>query len=208
MTHRFLLSLKKWPLAVQQALSLLQEAPRYGEIRDIDFEAGPPVYGRLPLWIIVDGHKTLLCEPGDTYPFLDQMRQWMERCLVCDREGTLHPEILTVDCTDTVFSIVVVHVGWDEDRNHASPVSLLIVVRSDRKVPAVCCFCHTLEIIGRLYKSITDCLELNRSRFDAPSGWWDAKRLDGLSPLSTTDRLLGQIHSQRIEKSIKSAPIK
>ena len=208
MSHRFFLSLKKWPLAVQQALSLLQEAPQYGEIRDIDFEAGPPVYGRLPLWIIVDGHKTLLCEPGDTYPFLDQMRQWMERCLVSDCEGTLHPEILTVDCTDTVFSVVVVHVGWDEDREKASPVSLLTVVRSDRKLAVVCCFCHTLDMIRRLYGSITDCLEHNRSRFDDPSGWWDAKRLDGLSPLSTTDRLLGQIRSPRIEKSIKSVFIK
>lgn len=204
MSYRFFLSIKKWPLAVQQALSLLQEAPQYGETRDVDFEAGPPVRGRFPLWVFIDGRKALLCEPCDSYPFLDQTRQWMERCLERDREGTLHPEILTVDCADTVFSFVMVHVGWEENRGRASPVSLLVVVRSDRKAPVACCFCRTLDTIGRLYGTITDCLTRYRSRFDDPDCWYDAKRFDKLAALPTGDRLLGQIRSAKVERCIKS----
>lgn len=202
MSPRFFLSLKKWPLAVQQALSLLNEVPRYGETRTIDFDIGPPEHGRLPFRATIDGRMALLCELNDSYPFLEELREWMERCLVSDREGTLHPEIVTVDCTDAVLSMVMIHVGWEDDFGLSSPISLFILLRSDSKAPVICCFCHTFRLIGNLYRAFLD--SLSNPRFDDPEEWFDVRRFDILAGKTVRQRLIESLRSRKIEKILRS----
>lgn len=205
MSSRFFLSLKKWPLAVRQALSCLIEAPQYGEMCDVNFILGSPSDGKLPLYIDVNGHRVLACELSDSYPFLGSLRGWMERCLVQDREGTLHPEIVTLDGEDTVLSLVMVHAGWDDDNGRAEPVSLFAVIRSDSKEPVLCCFCLTVETISRLYCSLLDCIRKHGSLFDRNDTWYDVHSFDRLSPALTSERLFRQIQSPKIEKFLSKS---
>ena len=99
-------------MAVKQALSDMIVNSGLGKISVIDFELGPPHGGRLSFRLVVDGCCMPLCEPNDAYPFLESLRDWMERSLVCDKEGTLHPEILTIDCTEAVYSVILFQAGW------------------------------------------------------------------------------------------------
>lgn len=201
MSHRFLISLKKWPLATQKALSILNEASQYGETRIVDFQFGPPSGGKLPFRLFIDGRRALQCELSDTVPsFLRDLREWMERCLVMDQEGVLHPELLTLNLCGLVLSIVLIHVGWDEVDTRAKPVSFLVVTRSDMEAPSICCFCDTLDTIAGLYQAILVCLKQNRSRFNSAEHWYDVKRYDRLNPVSTTERMLSEIRSPKIEK--------
>ena len=201
MSHRFLITHKEWPLAVKKALTILDENSLYGEARIVDFQIGPPLQGRLPFRLFVDGRRALHCELSDTAPsFLHDMREWMERCLLFDQEGHLHPELLTLNARNLVLRFVLIHVGWDEVDSRAKPVSFLVVTRSDQKDPAVCCFCDTFDTIGDLYRALILCLRKYRSRFDSNEYWYDVKRLDGLNPVSTTERMLDEIRSSKIEK--------
>jgi len=207
MSPRFLISLKKWPLAVEKALTILNEAPLYGETRLVDFQFGPPLRGVLPFRLFVDGRRVLHCELSDTAPsFLQELREWMERCLVLDREGVLHPALLTLDLKGMVLSLVLIHAGWDEVDSRAKPVSFLVIVCSDREEPAVSVFCDTLDTLGGLYHSLLDCLLRNRSRFDCDEHWFDVKRLDGLCPRSTTDRMIEQFRSRKMERFCPQKP--
>lgn len=205
MSHRFLITLKKWPLAVRKALSLLNEISPDGETCSIGFQFGPPSQGRLPFQMRVDGKRVLLCELSDcNLSFLHEMRGWMERCLLRDREGTLHPELLTLDGVGTVLSLVAVHVGWEEGRSRAEPVSLLVVIRSDRDEPLYC-FCRTLEMVCNLYGALVLCLERYGPLFNDPGCWYDIRRLDQLDPRSTKERLLEMVRSPRIESICRMA---
>lgn len=202
MSHRFLLSLRKWPHAVQQALSFLDKASPCGETCSVDFDFGPPSKGRLPLQIRIDGQIVLRCELSDTNPsFLHDVRGWLERSLVRDREGTMHPELLTLDCAGGVLSLVIIHVGWEDDwDSRARPVSFFVAIRSGNMGPAVQCFCDTIDTILNFYDKLTDCLERFRSRFDSNAFWFDVHRFDKLNPVPTSERMLNQICSQKIQK--------
>ena len=204
MSPRYLLSLKKWPLAVEKALSIISEAPQDGATRTVDFQFGPPWKGRLPLRLFIDGRRVLQCELCDAYPsFLRDVRGWMERCLVLDKEGTLHPELLTLDCADTVLSLVLVHVGWEEDSLGAVPVSFFAAFRSGCDTPSACCFCSTPALIRELYEGLMDCLKRCRSLFDSPQHWHDVHRYDLLSAGTTTQRMMKDLQSARVERMCK-----
>ena len=201
MSSRFLPLLKKCPTAVYKAISILNKGPLNGETRVVDFQIGPPAGGLLTATVCIDHHRAFQCMLSDTFPsILPDLRDWMERCLRQDHEGTLHPEFITVDCPDTVLHVIMIHVGWEEERPVCGPVSFLVITRSDLDEPSLCCFCNTLETIRSLYDAILDCLERFRPFFDNPASWYDIKRFDCLNPLSTTDRMKGQIHSSLIEK--------
>ena len=199
MSPRFLLTLKKWPLAVKRALSLLDEDSLCGETRSIDFQFGPPSKGRLPLQMRLDGKRVLLCELSDCNPtFLHAMRGWRERCLLHDREGMYHPELLTLDCTDFVLWLAMIHVGWDEDRVRGLPVSLLVIVRSDTEEP-IYCFCYTFDVICKLYYALLACLKVYAAEFEDPECWFDVRRFDLLDARSTAGRMMEQFRSEKIE---------
>lgn len=200
MTPRFSISQKKWPQAVKRALSFLTDNPIYGEISDIDFELGPPSGGRSPLSILLDGRKKLLCEPSDTYPFLDSLREWMERCLIVDKEGLLHPEIATIDCIDAVYSLVMVHVGWEGSQEAAEPVSAFIVIQSKKSEPNIFRFCRTTETICRLYRAFVEGIDRNRERFDNPSSWYDVGRFSLMDRRTTSERMMQTLRSESLEK--------
>ena len=201
MSPRFFISLKKWPLAVQKALSILNETSLDGETRIVDFQFGPPSRGKLPLRLFIDGRRALQCEFCDAdSSFLQDLREWMEHCLVLDQEGTLHPELLTLNVERIVLSFVLIHVGWEDDRTGARPISFFAVVGSDSQEPLACCFCDTLDTISGLYQALWDCLLRYRARFDSDHFWHDVKRLDRLNPRSTSDRMAEQLRSRKIER--------
>ena len=200
MSSRFLLSLRKWPHAVQQALTFLNEASLYGETSCVDFIFGPPSIGRLPLQICIDGRKALLCELRDTNSsFLYEIRGWLERCLEHDFEGTYHPELLTLDCEGMVLSLVIVHLGWDDDSLVNEPVSFLAAIPLGDKEPAAYCFCYTIETVVAFYDALLRCFRRYRNLFNSPDFWYDVKRHDLLDTKTTYDRLMEQIRSKKVE---------
>lgn len=203
MAPSFVLSLRRCPLAIQKALSLLSDASPRGETRRVEFRAGPPRNGFLPLRVLLDGKEECGLHLPDTYPsFLHEMRGWMERCLLLDREGSLHPEMLTLSCRSEVIHLVLIHVGWEEGDGRARPVSLLAIVSSRDEEPLMVCLCDTLETLAALYRALTDCLRRYSSRFDGDD-WFDARRHDTLDGSPTSERLLGEIRSGVLERKLR-----
>lgn len=142
-----------------------------------------------------------MCEFSDAdCSFLQGLREWMEHCLVLDQEGTLHPELLTLNAERIVLGFVLIHVGWEENGSRARPVSFFAAIRSDSLEPLACCFCDTLDTIGGLYHALWDCLLRYRSRFDSDALWYDVKRLDKLTPRSTSERMAELLRSKKIER--------
>ena len=142
----------------------------------------------------------LRCEISDTnLSFLQDMREWLERSLKHDREGKRHPEMLTIDCIDMVLSFIIVQVGWDEPPRK-EPTSFFVIIRSDMDGPTAYCFCYTIDIICGLYEALLDCFERFRPLFDDADIWHDVKRYDRLNPTPTSERLLAQIRSERLDR--------
>ena len=203
MASRFLFSLRKWPLAVEKALSYLEEAAMEGETRTVEFIFGPPSRGRLPLEILIDGRKALRCELSDTNKsFLYDIREWLERCTVRDHNGELHPECITLDYHGGVLTLLLIHTGWDKGSKR--PTSYLIVTQHDRTAPSVSCFCDTFDTILGLYESLMECLTRYRDLFDDPACWYDVRRFDRLNPVPTSERLLAVFQSEKLEILCKS----
>ena len=205
MSQHFFPVIKKWPLAVQKALLKLNDASLSGETRIVDFQLGPPQHGELPLRLFLDGRRALMFLLNDTsLSFLQNVRDWMERCLVFDWEGILHPELLTLDCSGTVVCFAMVHIGWDEVDSRSKPISYFVAIQPDRDEPVLCCICDTLDTLGGLYRAILECLKRYRALFESNECWYDPKRLDKLTPSATTDRMLSQIRSRKLEIKLLS----
>ena len=193
----FLLSQWEWPQSVRQALSLLEKAAKSGETSSVEFRFGPPRRGRLPFQIIIDGRTALRCEISDTNrSFLQDLRAWMEGCFVQDRDGWFHPGLLTLDLADDVLFVVIIHMSWEDDS--ARPLFYFTAFRRKRARP-VYCFCYGIDTICGLYESLLDCLIRYRKDFDNPAVWHDVKRYDLLDPVTTTERLLAQIRSRKLD---------
>jgi len=205
MSLRFFSSLKKWPLALQEALSQACKTELSGNIRRISFKLGKPGRGILPVSVDIDGHRALFVEVSDLYPVLGNLRDWMERCLSFDRNGRFQPEILTMNLVDSVYSIVMIHVGWEDVERDSRAVSVFIVIREGHRHPLLCEFCYTVETLCSMYHAILTCLERYRRSFDNPDCWYTVKRFDRLDSSSTTDRLLRMFRSRDLE--MKSAII-
>lgn len=155
MQSRFFTPSKKWPEAVRKALSIITDLPVNGEVDEPLFSFGPPVHGRLPFRIRLGGRTAVSFELGGDYPFLEEFRDWMERCLVFDRHGVFHPEIVTFDTAGGVLHLLMVHAGWEKGLAFgACSISELIVVESDRDIPAFRCFCRTRETVRALYGAL------------------------------------------------------
>ena len=154
---------------------LREHVTRHG-ISDIGFELGPPDNGRLPCRIILCGCKKTLCELSDIYPPFDDIRCWMERILRFDHIGRHHEEVLTLDCRDAVYSVHLMHAGWEDasskgyrDRRN---LSVFIVVRSGADEPLLSELCRTYRLIGNLYCAVLDCFATYRERFDNNQDWF------------------------------------
>lgn len=200
MPSRLFFPSKKWPEAVIEALSCITDLPEHGNVDEPVFLLGPPARGRLPFRISVKGHTTPLCELGDEYPFLEELRGWMERCLEYDRHGTFHPEIATLDTADGVCYLLMVHAGWEKDRrSEACPISQLIVIVSDRGKPVFRCFCRTRETVRDLYGTILRTLNDYRDVFDDISSWYDTHAFSALDRTSTSAWMESRIRSRVIE---------
>lgn len=162
--------------AYTEAHTRLQDHVTGHGIADIGFELGPPINGRLPCRIILCGCKKTLCELSDIYPPFDDIRCWMERALRFDHNGRHHEEVLTLDCRDAVYTVHLMHAGWEDApsngyRDHRS-LSVFIVIRSGTDTPLLSELCRTYRLIGNLYCAVLDCLSSNRERFDNNRDWF------------------------------------
>jgi len=200
MTPRFFISEKKLPLAVKQALLSLFDSSDYGEISSIGFKFGSPSRNRLPFQVVVDGHIELQCEPCDTYPLLEKLRSWMERCMVFDRNGALALESVKIECLDDVYTLTLLHAGWIRLHGISEPVSAFIILRSGSERPAICRFCLARQLISHLYMTITEGILRHRGEFNDARKWYDVKRADALDSRDTATRMLERISSEKLEK--------
>ena len=200
--HRFFFTNREWPAAVGRALSDMVQLPTSGDVDDIDFELGPPSRGLCPCRIVINGKRRPLCGVCDTFPVLERLRSWLERCLVFDRYGVLHPEILTVDCREGVLSAVLVHAGWEaEEKCEGSrPVSLLVLHMSGQREPFYCGFCDTFATVARLYRRVISLIHTWRDRFDAPPGWFSPRQLRRLDARPWSEVMLETFRSSAIEE--------
>lgn len=182
----------------------MNQAAMDGEMRTVDFLFGPPSRGRLPFEILIDGRKVLRCELSDTdKTFLYDIREWLERSTIRDHNGDFHPECLTLDCHRGVLTFILAHSGWDYSGSKR-PSSCLIIFRHYKVNPEVTCFCDTFDFILGVYKSLTDCLIRYRKLFDNPSCWYDVRRFDRLNQVPTSERLLSEFQSEKLEILCKS----
>lgn len=188
------------PKAVIAALEHLVYSPDGGRISDVEFEMGRPHGGRLPFRIIVDGRVKLLCELTDVYPFLERLRDWMERCLYIDRNGEMGFESIKLECRDDVYLLMLCQAGGDVTEMDDRILSGIIVARNRSSMPVLSRLCPLYQVLGRLYEAIIRCIERNRSAFNNPSTWYDVKRFDRLDKRDTADRLLEKIHSEKMER--------
>lgn len=199
MPSRFFTASKKWPEAVRKALSFITDLPEQGDIDEPLFLFGPPVHGRLPFRIGLGGRTALSCELGGDYPFLQELREWMERCLAFDRHGVFHPEIATFDTVEGVLHLLMVHAGWERSLSTgACSVSELIAVESDCDIPAFRCFCRTRETVRSLYAALLDAVRRYGEEIDEAA----VRKREQLSPylgLSTTARMESALRSETIE---------
>lgn len=190
---------RELPMAVLKALENLVYSTDGGSIGDIDFEMGRPRGGLLPFRIIVDGRVKLLCELTDVYPFLERLRDWMERCLIFDRHGQMGFESIKLDCRDDVYLLMLCQAGGDYKVTDDKILSSIIVARNMSSLPIIYKVCPLFQVLGRLYSAITRCIERNRAEFNNPKVWYDIKRFDPLDERDTADRLLEKIHSREME---------
>ncbi len=201
----FLDSFEKWPVAVHEAFSSAQKYYKGGALTDVDFEFGPPSSGKCPCYVIADGHKMPLCEVSDCYPVLKKIRDWIERCLTFDKKGELNPQILTLDCYDTVLTIAMVQAGWYKcyEKDHARPISLFVVSRDDSREATLQCLCESHRTLRNLYWAILDVLTSNAKLFDSPGTWYSADRCCLLKRHRFSRQMLNSFLSHDIE--IKTA---
>ena len=197
MSSTFLPMLTDWSQPVQESFAELQK--QIGHLHSVAFRFGPPESGLLPFQIYVDGRKALWCNLSDAYPyFLADIRGWLERCLLVDKDSHTHPEVLTLDCADTVLWIILYQAGWEDEDGF--PTSGLVAFREDRKQSSVTCFCPTREVISGIYDGLLGCLRRYRHLFDRSSVWYDVKRFNLMDPRTTTDRMIEDFRSERLDR--------
>jgi len=199
MSPRFLLSQTELPLAILDSLSRISEGKQYEDTRQIHFDLQAPRGGMIPVCVEVDGRRALRCEVCDTENILEELRSWLERCLVSDRYGTLHPEIVTLNLVGHVYHMALLHAGWEESGKHPEPVGLLAIYRSDQKKTLLSEFCMITEFVTDLYRGILDYLRKYRSMFDNSPEWYNLTRFDHLNPDRLSDHLIDCFRSEFVE---------
>lgn len=201
MPPRFFTPCKKWPSAVREALSHITGLPGSGAVDHPAFRCGPPSRGRFPLRLTVSGRTALLCELGDDHPFLDELREWMERCLEFDVLGDGCPAAAHLSLPEGTLTLLMVHAGWEMGEDgRAVPVSLLAAVRSGEPHPAACCFCNPAETVGALYAELMDAFRRYRLSFDDPLEWYDIGRFSGRDGRDTATRMEDRLRSRKVER--------
>lgn len=187
-------------MAIIAALEQLLYSPDSRRISDIDFEMGRPYGGRLPFRIIVDGKVKLSCELTDVFPFLERLRDWMERCLYVDRNGDIGFESIKLECRDDVYLLMLCQAGGDVTPADDKILSSIIVARNKSSQPLLSQICPLYQVLGRLYRAIVSSIDRYRAAFNDPRAWFDVKRYDLLDQRETADRLLEKIYSKKMER--------
>lgn len=189
---------------LRTAVSVLSE-----EIRDIDFDIGCPRDGTISGWVLADGQRAARLILSDAYPMLSDLKAWMERCLVFDRFGALHPEVLTFEGKDTVYVSAMIHAGWEqtdgilEGHPQHEPIAIFILIRRNPDRPLLCCFCRPVRTIHRLYEAVRDAIRRYAVHYNNPRNWYDSERFNRLDPRTKAARMEDVFSSLLIENRYK-----
>ena len=164
------------------------------------FRFGPPSGGRLPLWVLVRDRSILLCELSDAYPFLTELREWMERCLAIDRLGDGKPGIVTLDTSHGTCSLVLIHAGWEKGHGgKPTAVSVFTAILSGERHPVFQCFCRTRQVVGAVYSALMRALDLYRELFDNRREWYDTEAFSARPTHRVSNRMKAALFSPIIE---------
>lgn len=180
------------------SFSTLTQIPRDGAIKEVDFQIGFPVKERLPLYIILNGHKKFLCDICSEYSNFRNMREWMERSTDYSPLGSLHPGVLSIDSEDTVTYLITCQCAWDVSQSTMTSVSILAILKSDNPSPVELAYCNGRAMIRNLYRAIRNGIRNNKEFLDDPGNWtipygvYTARK-------KTSDILISEIYSKKLE---------
>lgn len=197
MSFRFFTPSREWPAAVIESLSHIVNSSQREPLDEPVFRFGPPDRGRLPFWVEIGGHATLLCELSDCYPFLRLLRDWLERCLSFDCFGEGQPGFVKLDSVAGPCSFIMVHAGID--KAGYVDASLFAVIRPGECHPCAYCFCSTRQAVGAIYGALMDALHSYRDLFNDSSVWYDPGAFSLRDPRRTSDRMEDEFRSGAIE---------
>lgn len=194
---------RKLAIACKNAFDFILEIPDCGELEDVNFQFGPPAHGKLPFFIIRNGHRTHLCNLCDYYPPFDKLCGWMDRATTLSADGTFCTEVVTLDTDEGSVFILLAQSDWTVIRSvdggkHKRPVSVLLILQSGTECPLVLCFCRTDIAVGNLYHAMTAALNKYKPLFDKYDNWFLYER-KWLDLRKTSDYLLDQINSKKLE---------
>lgn len=198
-------SFRELTIACKDVLDYLTGLPHSGELEDIDFRFGPPSEGKLPFYIIRNGHSTHLGDLCDSYPPFEKMRGWMERAMTKSAIGNYCTEILNLDCSQCSMMIILAQSDWSmfncgKGKKILRPVSVLAILQTGSDTPKVLCFCRTDRTISNLYRALSDVLKRYCSLFDNPQHWFLYNRpWAGTKFWKTSELLKEQVISNELD---------
>lgn len=193
---RFYIQFKKWAGAYSDSLSVINDQV-WGEIEDIDFRFGPPRRNGFPCYISIHGIEKPLFELSDIRPSFAELREWMERATNLSSLNRLNPEMVNLQCVESVVTISLVPGSWADDS--AEMISLLTVIFPESEKAIVKSFCRTYETIGRLYTALIKATLKFEKDFSNPSNWNDPERYNGLEKRSCSERIRSEFQSDLVE---------
>lgn len=168
MSNHFFITPRKWPAAVSRVMDGISGPPRFGDVSDLSFSIGLPHQGSMVLRIDEDGGPALTLGVRVGRGTLRGLRDWMERCLLYDREGDGDPELATLDTSAGVCYLMLVHAGWEPRPGGCTAISSFAVIAKDRDEPLYARMCETRRTVGLLYRALLEAVGESGARERLP----------------------------------------
>lgn len=152
------------------ALDFLSGLPEIGRIIDVDFVAGRPDIDTLPLYIIVDGRKSLLFDIKASYPAFENIRRWIERCCEHSAFGSYYGDMVVIDSLRYLTCMLSWQCGYSTSPTLRS-ISVMAIFKSNNDKPVELFFCETERTFRNLYRALTRAVDMYGEFFDTPGNW-------------------------------------
>lgn len=192
---------RKLAIAYHSLIDFITDTPDNADPEDIDFLFGRPCQGFLPLYIIRNGKKQLICTLCDIYPPFEKIKNWLERASVISCAGFYCSEMVTLDCLESTVTFLLIQTHWRHSTLQGginTAMSVLQILQVGSGLPTVFCLCDTEKTMRNLYRAMFDCLRRNRTMFDDYKNWtlYERKWLDDEK---NSNIILEQLRSKRLE---------
>lgn len=205
MMFGFTETFRELTIATRDACEYFIDLPESGVPEKIDFRFGAPRLGKIPFYLIRNGHSYHLGDLCDCYPPFEEMREWMERAMTVSSIGNYHTEMLNLDCSEHILTLWTGQSDWSlfpsqSGEKKLKPVSALAIFQSGKSKPRMTLFCRTDRMIGNLYRALLKALTEYSSQFNDPQNWMMLERKWICTRKSkNTDLLKEQIYSPELE---------